>query len=57
MKAFGSGQISTTTEIPVWTINFGMLVAFVVGVIRCIQGYFLGAFKPTDLPSDDIRAG
>ncbi len=56
MKAFGSGQISTTTEIPVWTINFGMLVAFVVGVIRCIQGYFLGTFKPTYSPSDDIRA-
>ncbi len=54
MKSFQSGQISTTTEIPVWTINFGMMVAFMVGVIRCIQGFLLGAFKP-ELPSaDDI---
>ena len=50
MKSFGSGQISTTTEIPVWTINFGMMIAFLVGVIRCIQGFLLGAFKP-ELPS------
>ncbi len=54
MKSFQSGQISTTTEIPVWTINFGMMVAFMVGVIRCIQGFLLGAFKP-ELPSaEDI---
>jgi C4-dicarboxylate transporter DctQ subunit len=46
MKSFHSGQTSTTTEIPVWTINLGMMIAFVVGVIRCIQGFFLGAFKP-----------
>lgn len=45
MKSFQSGQISTTTEIPVWTINFGMMLAFVIGVIRCIQGFFLGSFN------------
>jgi len=45
-KSYHSGQISTTTEIPVWTINFGMMLAFLVGVIRCIQGFFLGAFNP-----------
>jgi len=45
MKSYQSGQISTTTEIPVWTINFGMMIAFAVGVIRCIQGFLLGAFK------------
>ncbi len=50
LKSFDSGQISTTTEIPVWTINFGMMLAFLVGAIRCIQGFFLGAFKP-ELPS------
>ena len=52
MKSFQSGQISTTTEIPVWTINFGMMLAFAVGVIRCIQGFFLGAFAPVFLSPD-----
>ncbi len=50
MKSFQSGQISTTTEIPVWTINFGMMLAFLIGVIRCVQGFLIGAFKP-DPPS------
>jgi C4-dicarboxylate transporter, DctQ subunit len=52
LKSYASGQISTTTEIPVWTINFGMMMAFLIGVIRCIQGFFLGAFKP-ELPAVD----
>lgn len=46
IKSFASGQISTTTEIPVWIINFGMMLAFVVGVIRCVQGFARGAFSP-----------
>ena len=50
MKSFQSGQISTTTEIPVWTINFGMMLAFALGVVRCVQGFFLGAFKPDVTP-------
>ena len=45
-KAYQSGQISTTTEIPVWTINLGMMLAFAVGVIRCVQGFLRGVFKP-----------
>lgn len=53
MKSYQSGQISTTTEIPVWTINAGMMIAFVIGVIRCIQGFFLGAFKPEFSPPTD----
>ena len=50
MKSFASGQISTTTEIPVWTINLGMMLAFLVGFIRSIQGFFLGSFKPEIKP-------
>ena len=46
MKSFQSGQISTTTEIPVWIINLGMMLAFAAGVVRCIQGFHRGAFKP-----------
>ena len=46
MKSFQSGQISTTTEIPVWIINLGMMLAFAAGVVRCIQGFHLGAFRP-----------
>lgn len=53
MKSFQSGQISTTTEIPVWTINFGMMIAFAVGVVRCIQGFLLGAFRPEFAPRSD----
>ena len=45
-RSYLSGQISTTTEIPVWVINLGMLIAFAIGVVRCLQGFFEGAFKP-----------
>jgi len=51
-KSFQSGQVSTTTEIPVWVINFGMMLAFLIGVIRCIQGFFLGAFKAEQRPQN-----
>ena len=46
MKSYHSGQISTTTEIPVWTINLGMMLAFLAGVVRCVQGFFRGTFSP-----------
>jgi C4-dicarboxylate transporter, DctQ subunit len=51
-KAFMSGQISTTTEIPVWTINFGMMLAFLIGVVRGVQGFLLGSFRPDFSTSD-----
>ncbi|MCP5372966.1 MAG: TRAP transporter small permease [Hyphomicrobiales bacterium] len=65
MKSFQSGQISTTTEMPVWIINFGMLLAFVMGVLRGIQGFLAGAFRPSagaeiDIDADvnaDVEAG
>ena len=55
MKSFQSGQISTTTEIPVWIINLGMMLAFSVAVVRCIEGFRRGAFKPQppETPSAD----
>ena len=51
-KSFYSGQISTVTEIPVWTISFGMLLAFAIGVIRSIQGYLLGVYHPDHADPD-----
>ena len=45
-RSFTSGQISTTTEIPIWTINAGMMIAFAIAVLRAIQGFFLGSFSP-----------
>lgn len=45
-RSFMSGQISTTTEIPIWTINAGMMIAFAIGVIRAVQGLFLGRYSP-----------
>ncbi|MEZ5812627.1 MAG: TRAP transporter small permease [Rhizobiaceae bacterium] len=45
-RSFQSGQISTTTEIPIWTINAGMMIAFAVAVIRAVQGWFAGKFRP-----------
>lgn len=47
-KSYASGQISTTTEIPVWVINAGMLLAFFVGFIRAIQGFLNGKFAPEE---------
>jgi C4-dicarboxylate transporter DctQ subunit len=45
-RSFKSGQISTTTEIPIWTINAGMMIAFAIAVLRACQGFFLGSFSP-----------
>lgn len=45
-RSFQSGQISTTTEIPVWTINAGMMIAFGIGIVRAAQGLLLGNFRP-----------
>ena len=45
-SSFFSGQISTTTEIPVWTINAGMMIAFAIAIFRAIQGLVLGKFRP-----------
>lgn len=45
-RAFMSGQISTTTEIPVWTINAGMMIAFAIATLRAVQGLFQGSFRP-----------
>ena len=53
MRSFESGQISTTTEIPVWTINLGMLIAFATGFARSIQGFLLGAFS-NEVSLDDL---
>jgi len=46
MRSFQSGQISTTTEIPIWTINAGMMIAFAMAFLRAIQGLLLGKFYP-----------
>ena len=51
-KSFFSGQISTVTEIPVWTISLGMLLAFAIGVIRSIQGFLLGVYHPDHADPD-----
>lgn len=45
-RSFASGQISTTTEIPIWTINAGMMITFAIAVLRAVQGLFLGSFSP-----------
>lgn len=45
-RSFASGQISTTTEIPIWVINAGMLAAFTIALLRSVQGLFLGSFSP-----------
>ena len=52
-KSFASGQISTTTEIPVWVINAGMMLAFALGLLRAIEGYRRGVYSPT---SGDVSA-
>ncbi|WP_170167078.1 TRAP transporter small permease [Paracoccus methylarcula] len=44
-RAFSTGQISTTTKIPVWVVNLGMLIAFCLAILRTIQGYFAGAYR------------
>ena len=59
MRSYHSGQISTTTEIPVWTINLGMMIAFAVGVARSIQGFLLGAYSnevSLDAPTDETTS-
>ena len=45
MRALGSGQKSMTTHIPVWVVNGGMLLAFVLAVVRTLQGFLRGAYR------------
>lgn len=44
-RAFVSGQVSSTTAIPVWVVNGIMAGAFGLAVLRCIQGYFERAYR------------
>lgn len=44
-QAFISGQVSSTTEIPVWVVNGIVTIAFSLATIRCIQGYFERAYR------------
>lgn len=45
LRAFDSGQVSSTTEIPVWIVNGIAAAAFGLAVLRCIQGYFERAYR------------
>jgi C4-dicarboxylate transporter DctQ subunit len=47
IRAFGSGQTSTTTHIPIWVVNLGMMLAFLLAVLRSIQGFLTGAYRPS----------
>lgn len=50
MRAFSSGQTSTTTHLPIWVVNGGMLLAFTLAVLRSIQGFLAGAYRPDEAP-------
>lgn len=43
--ALASGQRSMTTGIPVWVVNCGMMLAFLLAVLRTIQGLLAGAYR------------
>ncbi|WP_347309568.1 TRAP transporter small permease [Defluviimonas sp. SAOS-178_SWC] len=45
LRALSTGQISMTTKIPIWFVNFGMLLAFALAVLRTIQGYLIGSYR------------
>lgn len=45
MQAFVSGQVSSTTEIPVWIVNGVVASAFYLAAFRCAQGYFERAYR------------
>ena len=45
LRALASGQTSTTTHIPIWVVNLGMLLAFLLAVLRNIQGFLAGAYR------------
>ena len=44
-RAWSTGQVSTTTGIPIWVVNGGMLLAFLLAVLRSIQGFLTGAYR------------
>lgn len=50
MRAFSSGQTSTTTQLPIWVVNGGMLLAFALAVLRSIQGFLAGVYRPDETP-------
>ena len=49
IQAFESGQISSTTEMPVWIVNFIVSVAFGLSVFRCVQGFFERAYRVDEI--------
>jgi C4-dicarboxylate transporter DctQ subunit len=40
LRAFSTGQASTTTGLPFWIVNALMGIAFALAALRQIQGYF-----------------
>lgn len=39
MRSFSSGQVSTSTGIPVWAINLGVTIGVALAIFRVIQYY------------------
>lgn len=53
MQAFMSGQVSSTTEMPVWIVNFIATTAFGLSVFRCVQGLFERAYRVDEIDLKD----
>ena len=52
VTSWKSDQTSIITNIPIWTVNAGMLLAFALAVIRNTQGYLHGIYRTGE---DELR--
>lgn len=51
-RTLASGQRSMTTGIPIWAVNGGMLLAFMLAVLRSIQGFLAGVYRADSMHAE-----
>jgi TRAP-type C4-dicarboxylate transport system permease small subunit len=52
MQGFTSGQTSLASGIPIWVINGIALIAYLLAILRTLQGYAAGAYHPRNAHAD-----
>jgi C4-dicarboxylate transporter, DctQ subunit len=52
VQGFESGQTSLASGIPIWAINGIAMVAYLLAILRTVQGYLAGAYHPRTAHAD-----
>jgi hypothetical protein len=52
LQGFTSGQTSLASGIPIWLINGIALIAYLLAILRTLQGYRAGVYHPRNAHAD-----